>query len=52
MSVRHVLETVVARLRILGQPDPGAARNRYVPDMHKAQQQLSLGGIFMSAKLL
>ena len=25
---------------ILGQPDPGAARNRYVPDISKAQQQL------------
>jgi len=26
-----------------GQPNPGAARNRYVPDTRKAQQQLGLG---------
>ena len=35
---QHGLETVL----ILGQPNPGAARNRYVPDVSKAQQQLSL----------
>jgi nucleoside-diphosphate-sugar epimerase len=29
-------------VHILGQPNPGAARNRYVPDILKAQQQLSL----------
>jgi len=29
-------------VHILGQPDPGAARNRYVPDIRKAQQQLGL----------
>ena len=27
---------------ILGQPEPGAARNRYVPDIRKAQQQHGL----------
>jgi len=42
MSEQHGLATVVARLRILGQPDPGVARNRYVPDIYKAQQQLGL----------
>jgi hypothetical protein len=29
---------------ILGQPEPGAARNRYVPDIRKAQQQHGLSG--------
>ena len=29
-------------VHILGKPDPGAARNRYVPDIRKAQQQLGL----------
>jgi dTDP-glucose 4,6-dehydratase len=29
-------------VHILGQPDPDAARNRYVPDIRKAQQQLGL----------
>jgi nucleoside-diphosphate-sugar epimerase len=29
-------------VHILGQPDPGAARNRYVPDIRKAQQDLGL----------
>lgn len=29
-------------VHILGQPNPGAARNRYVPDIRKAQQELGL----------
>jgi len=29
-------------VHILGQPDPGAARNRYVPNIQKARQELSL----------
>ena len=29
-------------VRILGQPEPGAVRNRYVPDISKARQQLGL----------
>jgi len=35
---QHGLETV----HILGQPNPGGARNRYVPDILKIQQHLSL----------
>ena len=48
MSDQHGLETVVARLRILGQPDPGASRNRYLPDMtdtsprHLATERVSV----------
>lgn len=29
-------------VHILGKPDPGVSRNRYVPDIRKAQQQLGL----------
>ena len=39
--VRHILAPEKP-VRILGQPAPGAARNRYVPDIHKAHQELGL----------
>jgi UDP-glucuronate decarboxylase len=30
-------------VQILGKPDPSAARNRYIPDIRKIQQELGLG---------
>ena len=39
--VRHILAPEKP-VRILGQPAPGAARNRYVPYIHKAHQELGL----------
>lgn len=39
--VRYILATEKP-VRILGQPAPGAARNRYVPDIQKAHQELGL----------
>ena len=44
-ALAHLVRDILAPdkpVHILGQPDPGAARNRYVPDIHKAQQQLGL----------
>jgi UDP-glucuronate decarboxylase len=41
----HLVRDVFASnktVHILGKPDPGAARNRYVPHIRKAQQQLGL----------
>jgi UDP-glucuronate decarboxylase len=45
-ALAHLVRDILAPdkpVRILGQPDPGAARNRYVPDIHKAQRELGLG---------
>jgi len=44
-SLAHLVRDILAPdkpVHILGQPDPGAARNRYVPDIRKAQQELGL----------
>jgi len=44
-ALAHLVRDILAPdkpVRIMGQPDPGAARNRYVPDIRKAQQQLDL----------
>ena len=44
-ALAHLVRDILAPdkpVRILGQPDPGAARNRYVPDISKARQQLGL----------
>ena len=44
-ALAHLVREILAPdkpVHILGQPDPGAARNRYVPDICKAQQQLGL----------
>ena len=44
-DLAHLVRDVLAPekpVHILGKPDPGAARNRYVPDIRKAQQQLGL----------
>lgn len=44
-DLAHLVRDILAPdrpVRILGQPDPGAARNRYVPNIQKAQQELSL----------
>ena len=44
-ALAHLVRDILAPdkpVHILGQPDPGAARNRYVPDICKAQQQLGL----------
>jgi dTDP-glucose 4,6-dehydratase len=44
-DLAHLVRDILAPdtpVRILGQPDPGAARNRYVPDISKARQQLGL----------
>jgi dTDP-glucose 4,6-dehydratase len=44
-GLAHLVRDVLAPdkpVRILGQPDPSAARKRYVPDIRKAQQQLGL----------
>jgi len=45
-ALAHLVRDILAPnkpVHILGQPNPGAARNRYVPDIRKAQQQLGLG---------
>ncbi len=42
----HLVRDILAPdkpVHILGQPAPGAARNRYVPDIRKAKHQLGLG---------
>jgi UDP-glucuronate decarboxylase len=44
-DLAHLVRDVLAPdkpVRILGQPDPSAARNRYVPDIRKVQQQAGL----------
>jgi len=44
-ALAHLVRGIMAPdkpVHILGQPNPGAARNRYVPDIRKAQQQLGL----------
>jgi UDP-glucuronate decarboxylase len=44
-DLAHLVRDILAPdkpVRILGQPDSGAARNRYVPDISKARQQLGL----------
>ena len=44
-DLAHLVRDVLAPekpVHILGMPDPGASRNRYVPDIRKAQQQLGL----------
>ena len=44
-DLAHLVRDLLAPekpVHILGKPDPGAARNRYVPDIRKAQQQLGL----------
>jgi UDP-glucuronate decarboxylase len=44
-NLAHLVRDVLAPekpVHILGKPDPGAARNRYVPDIRKVQQQLGL----------
>ena len=44
-ALAHLVRDVLAPhkpVHILGQPDPGAARNRYVPDIRKAQQELGV----------
>ena len=44
-ALAHLVRDILAPdkpVHILGQPYPGAARNRYVPDISKARQQLGL----------
>jgi UDP-glucuronate decarboxylase len=44
-ALAHLVRDILAPdkpVHILGQPNPGAARNRYVPDISKAHQQLGL----------
>jgi dTDP-glucose 4,6-dehydratase len=44
-GLAHLVRDVLAPdkpVRILGQPDPSAARNLYVPAIHKAQRELGL----------
>jgi dTDP-glucose 4,6-dehydratase len=44
-ALAHLVRDILAHnkpVHIQGQPNPGAARNRYVPDIRKAQQELSL----------
>lgn len=44
-ALAHLVRDILAPekpVHILGQSEPGAARNRYVPDIRKAQQQLGL----------
>ena len=44
-ALAHLVRDILAPAKpvhIIGQPNPGAARNRYVPDIRKAQQQLGL----------
>ena len=45
-ALAHLVRDILAPakpVQILGQPNPGAAGNRYVPDILKAQQELGLG---------
>jgi UDP-glucuronate decarboxylase len=44
-ALAHLVRDILAPnkpVHILGQPDPRAFRNRYVPDIRKAQQQLGI----------
>jgi dTDP-glucose 4,6-dehydratase len=44
-NLAHLVREILApekAVQILGQPDPGAARNRYVPDICKARKELGL----------
>ena len=44
-ALAHLVRDILALdkpVRIQGKADIGAARNRYVPDIYKAQQQLGL----------
>lgn len=44
-ALSHLVRDILAPdkpVHILGLPNPGAVRNRYVPDIRKAQQQLGL----------
>jgi dTDP-glucose 4,6-dehydratase len=44
-DLAHLVRDILAPdkpVHILGQPDPGATRNRYLPDIRKARQQLGL----------
>jgi dTDP-glucose 4,6-dehydratase len=44
-NLAHLVRDILApqkHVRILGQPTPGAARNRYVPDICKARKELGL----------
>lgn len=44
-DLAHLVRAILAPekpVRILGQPVPGAIRNKYVPDIRKAQQQLGI----------
>ncbi len=44
-ALAHLVRDTLAPAKpvhILGQPDPGAACNRYVPDIRKPQQELGL----------
>ena len=44
-DLAHLVRDILAPdkpVHILGQPNPGADRNRYVPDIRKAQQELGL----------
>jgi UDP-glucuronate decarboxylase len=44
-DLAHLVRDILAPekpVHILGQPEAGAARNRYVPDIRKAQEQLGL----------
>jgi len=44
-ALAHLVRDILAPekpVHILGQPNPGAARNRYVPDIRKAQQEFGL----------
>jgi UDP-glucuronate decarboxylase len=45
-DLTHLVRDILAPdkpVHTLGQPVPGAVRNRYVPDIRKEQQQLGLG---------
>ena len=45
-ALAHLVRDILAPnkpVHILGQPNPGAARNRYVPDISKVHNQLCLG---------
>ena len=45
-ALAHLVRDILAPdkpVHILGQPNPGAARNRYVPDISKVSHQLGLG---------
>ena len=44
-DLAHLVRYILAPekpVHIIGQPAPGSARNRYVPDIHKANQELGL----------